>query len=208
MAEKKKSDLALTGELVNIGSPAELLEFAKTLKTFIIEQELYTNISGKNYVHVEGWQFAGAVMGMSAVVTKVERLEFESAEGEVKYRAEVEIVKDGDVIGSGIAICSNRETKKRSFDEYAVASMAQTRAIGKAYRNLLGWLMKLAGYEAIPSEEMDGGTDGVTEEVIEKIEGASSTDELEAVTESLTAKELKAATAILSARAEALQEAA
>ena len=32
--------------------------------------------------------------------------------------------------------------------------MAQTRAIGKAYRNLLGWVMKLAGYETTPSEEM------------------------------------------------------
>ena len=32
--------------------------------------------------------------------------------------------------------------------------MAQTRAIGKAYRNVIGWVMKLAGYEATPSEEM------------------------------------------------------
>jgi hypothetical protein len=33
--------------------------------------------------------------------------------------------------------------------------MAQTRAIGKAYRNLLAWLMKAAGFEATPAEEMD-----------------------------------------------------
>ena len=32
--------------------------------------------------------------------------------------------------------------------------MAQTRAIGKAYRNLIGWVMKMAGYEATPKEEM------------------------------------------------------
>jgi len=32
--------------------------------------------------------------------------------------------------------------------------MAQTRAIGKAYRNVIGWVIKLAGYEGTPSEEM------------------------------------------------------
>ena len=33
-------------------------------------------------------------------------------------------------------------------------SMAQTRALGKAYRMALGWIMKMAGYEATPAEEM------------------------------------------------------
>jgi hypothetical protein len=33
--------------------------------------------------------------------------------------------------------------------------MAQTRAEGKAYRMLLSWLMKAAGFEATPAEEMD-----------------------------------------------------
>jgi hypothetical protein len=37
--------------------------------------------------------------------------------------------------------------------------MAQTRAIGKAYRNLLAWLMKAAGFEATPAEEMDFAKD-------------------------------------------------
>jgi hypothetical protein len=33
--------------------------------------------------------------------------------------------------------------------------MAQTRATGKAFRNLISWLMKAAGFEATPAEEMD-----------------------------------------------------
>ena len=37
--------------------------------------------------------------------------------------------------------------------------MAQTRAEGKAYRLLLGWLMKAAGFEATPAEEMDFAKD-------------------------------------------------
>jgi hypothetical protein len=54
-----------------------------------------------------------------------------------------------------VAICSNKEGNKRQWDEYAILSMAQTRATGKAFRNLISWLMKAAGFEATPAEEMD-----------------------------------------------------
>ena len=37
-------------------------------------------------------------------------------------------------------------------------SMAQTRAIGKAYRNCLAWIIRAAGYEPTPAEEMDYNT--------------------------------------------------
>jgi hypothetical protein len=59
-------------------------------------------------------------------------------------------------MGRGIAICSNKEAIKRNFEEYAIASMAQTRAEGKAYRMLLSWLISAAGYETTPAEEADG----------------------------------------------------
>jgi hypothetical protein len=36
--------------------------------------------------------------------------------------------------------------------------MAQTRAIGKAYRNCLAWIIRAAGYEPTPAEEMDYNT--------------------------------------------------
>jgi hypothetical protein len=58
-------------------------------------------------------------------------------------------------VSVGIAICSNKEGSKKFFDEYAILSMAQTRAVGKAFRNQLAWLMKAAGFEATPAEEMD-----------------------------------------------------
>jgi hypothetical protein len=79
-----------------------------------------------------------------------------STDKETKWKADVEIVniKDGSVVSRGFAVCSDKEAKMKSFDEYAVLSMAQTRAIGKAYRNVIGWVMKLAGYETTPSEEM------------------------------------------------------
>lgn len=139
---------------VNIDKPNEMINFAKTLKQVIVEQKMYANIQGKNYPLVEAWQFCGAVLKCLPVIESLKEL---SVDGEVKYRAKVNLkrIDTGDIIGCGIAICSNKEKGKEYFLEYAIASMAQTRAVGKAYRNSFGWLMKLAGYEATPSEEMD-----------------------------------------------------
>jgi hypothetical protein len=67
-------------------------------------------------------------------------------------------ITTGKEIGFGHAVCTNSETKKADFDEYAIASMAQTRAIGKAFRNLLGYVMNAVGYEATPAEEMEEET--------------------------------------------------
>lgn len=140
---------------VNLEKPDQLVNFAKTLKQVIVDQKLYVNIQGKNYALVEAWQFAGGVLQVLPVVTALEDLSFDT-DDLYKYRAVVELrrVGSGEVIGCGIAICNNKEKGKQYFDEYAIASMAQTRAIGKAYRNAFGWLMKLAGYEATPAEEM------------------------------------------------------
>lgn len=141
----------MSDKLVNINSRASLVDFADELKMFIVKQKLFSEIKGKNYVNVEGWEFAGMATGISPVVKSVENI---STETEIKYRAEVELISKCKVVGYGVAICSNKESSKRAFDEYAIASMAQTRAIGKAYRNKFAFLMKMAGYEATPAEEM------------------------------------------------------
>lgn len=136
-----------------IDKPSKLVGMAQLLKQHIVTQKLYTPIAGKNYAHVEGWQFAGGLLGIYPKIHKVENL---SQGQEMKWLAEVHLIErtTDKVVGVGIAVCSNKENKKKNFDEYAILSMAQTRAIGKAYRNLIGWVMKLAGYEATPSEEM------------------------------------------------------
>lgn len=136
-------------------NPTKTLALAGELKKFISERKLTTNIKGKEFVNVEGWQFAGSQLGIAPILTSLTDL---STGTEYKYRAEVELRRFSDdrVIGRGIAVCSNKEAIKRNFEEYAIASMAQTRAEGKAYRMLLSWLMKAAGYETTPSEEADG----------------------------------------------------
>ena len=150
MAEKA---LSSKQDNFDLTKPTDIIDFANNLKAIIVEKNLYANINGKNYPLVEGWQIAGAFTGTLPIVEKVEDL---SVGNHYKYRAEVSLQdKEGNKVGYGVAICSNKEKGKQRFDEYAVASMAQTRAVGKAYRMKLGWLLKIAGYETTPAEEMD-----------------------------------------------------
>jgi hypothetical protein len=138
-------------ELINKDS---MLKLSTELSQLIKEKGLSSNIQGKQFVNVEGWQFAGASLGLMPIITSTQDLSNETA---IKYMATCEVrnITTGTVVATGIALCSNAEKTKRYFDEYAILSMAQTRAIGKAYRNLLAWLMKAAGFEATPAEEMD-----------------------------------------------------
>jgi len=140
----------------NLDKPTQMVTMSKILKKYIVDNKLYAEIVGRNYVMVEGWQFAGGLLGFFPRVVSVENI---GDKTEVKWMAKVEIIntRDGSVASTGFALCSKAEMKKRSFDEYAILSMAQTRAIGKAFRNLIGWVMKLSGYEATPAEEMKPG---------------------------------------------------
>lgn len=136
-----------------VGSTSDMVQAATELATFIKDRKLSVKISGKEYVLAEGWQFAGAQFGIISMIKSCER---QASEEEIRYRCEAELIsiRSNLRIGYGIAICSNKEVSKKYYDEYAICSMAQTRAIAKAYRNAFAWLMKAAGYEATPAEEM------------------------------------------------------
>lgn len=148
-------------DLINSDS---MLSLSKDLAKLIKEKGLSSNIQGKQFVNVEGWQFAGASLGLMPIITEttdLTRRGTEPGQLEIKYMAKCEVrnINTGQLVATGVALCSNFEHSKKRFDEYAILSMAQTRAIGKAYRNLLAWLMKAAGFEATPAEEMDFAVD-------------------------------------------------
>jgi hypothetical protein len=138
----------------SLDKPDRVVEFAVVLRKVIEEQKLFTVIQGKKYPHVEAWQFCGMSFGVVAVVKNIENV---SDENNLKFRCEVELKRldNGEFVGSGISICSNKESSKKYFDEYALMGMAQTRAISRAYRNTFGFILKLSGYEATPVEEAE-----------------------------------------------------
>ncbi len=143
-----------------------------------------STIQGKVYPRIEWWASVSASLGLFPRVLYSRRLE---REGEIAYEAKVEIHRNGLVISSGEAMCSNRELRWQSADEYAIKSMAITRASGKSYRIPLSFLAVMAGLEVTPAEEMpaDPAITGVnhselpaTEKQIEMLGGLVNDDRL------------------------------
>lgn len=159
--------------LPDLASPRYAFHVANELKKFVTEQQLTVLIQDRPYALVEAWQFTGAQFGLYPLLTDIKNestykpVTFEWKDKRnnprkkdtfhYKYRATVEIRKlsDDKVISKAEIVCTNEEYGKHEFAEYAIMSMAQTRAEGKAWRMLLGWVMKAAGFEATPYEEMD-----------------------------------------------------
>lgn len=143
---------------------ADATRIATALTNIIKEQELFSVIEGRKYVHATGWGVLMAMRGINPFVTRCERLE---RINEIAYESEVELVGyDGRVVGRASAICSSREPHKDKQQEYAIKSMSQTRATSKAARLSFGWIIKLAGYEPTPAEEM---TDVVIQKPTQKL---------------------------------------
>jgi hypothetical protein len=109
------------------------------------------NIKGKQYPKIEWWTSVSASLGLFPQVLYSKRLD---RDGEIAYEAKVEVHRNGQIVASGEALCSNRESRWQHADEYAIKSMAITRASGKAYRIPLSFLAVMAGLEVTPAEEM------------------------------------------------------
>ena len=152
MAEKEKEAKYMVLDQADTDSMKAL---AVELRKFIMDNKLYTNVQGKEFVNVEGWMYAGSRLGLTSYTEDVWDI---STADEIKYKAQVVIVRleDGMKVGQGFAVCSNKEQGKKYYQEYAIMSMAQTRGLGKGYRMFLAQLIRMAGFEPTPAEEMDG----------------------------------------------------
>lgn len=132
---------------------------ATSLAKVIKDQKLAVNIQGNNYVTVEGWNTLGTMMGCSAIiedVTDVTEL-LKTNEKERIFKANVSIRKGETVLSRASAIASTKKVGKYKTiytEPFVAYSMAQTRAMGKAYRMAFSWIMKMSGYEPTPEEEM------------------------------------------------------
>ncbi len=128
---------------------------ASSLKNVIKTQGLSVEITNKKgqtneYVTAEGWEVLGTMLGCTPYVEEV--VEIPSAhKAKFCYKATVSIRQGDVVLSRAFAIAERNERQK---DRPSVYSMAQTRALGKAYRMALSWIIKMAGYEPTPAEEM------------------------------------------------------
>lgn len=133
------------------GIISKATSIANSLAPLVEKAKLYNMIQGKKYVRAEGWTTMAAMLGIFPQTEYCRKLD---REHEIAYEARIVLKHiSGLVVGAGEAICSDKEPSNRSL-EYAIASMAQTRAVGKACRLSFSWIMALSGYEVTPAEEM------------------------------------------------------
>jgi hypothetical protein len=125
-------------------------EIATVLKDVIEKQGLFSLISGKKYIKAEGWQTLGTFLGVTAREKSVVKHE----DGSFEAYVELLRFRDGTVVGGASAICTRKERRWEKADDYAVRSMAVTRATGKAFRLSFAWIVTLAGYAPTNEEEM------------------------------------------------------
>jgi hypothetical protein len=149
-----------SGTLFRTEDPVEIIrratETADALARVIKDKQLFKQIGNRNHVLVEGWTLLGTMLGVFPVVEWTRQIDGGGWEARVEART-----LGGQVVGAAEAQCSRAEkewgptpSKGRMRDDYALRSMAQTRATSKALRGPLGFVVTLAGYEATPAEEM------------------------------------------------------
>lgn len=127
-------------------------EVANALADVIQRRKLFVNISGKSHVLVEGWLTLGSMLGVTPVCEWTRPIE-----GGWEARVIAQTL-DGRQIGAAEAQCLSTEKRGpwKSSEDYAIRSMAQTRATSKALASVLRFVVTLAGYEGTPAEEAEG----------------------------------------------------
>ena len=153
---------ALTTNIFGTTNPQDFIvksqEYAKALVQVVDDQELYANIKGKKYVTFEGWQFLGSMLP-TAITPQTEwtvELKDENTGETTGYKTRV-VAKDinGNERGAAESVCMYAEPTWSKQPANALMSMAQTRASSKALRMALSSIVKLAGFESTPKEEME-----------------------------------------------------
>lgn len=141
--------------LFHTDDPVEVLDKASAVATalanVIDRQNMFVSIRGKNHVTIDGWQTLASMLGVTAVVVSTSELD----PGDWEARAEARTM-DGRVVGAADAMCCKAEGGNwgPKASSNARRAMAQTRAMSRALRGPLGFVVTLAGYQATAAEEM------------------------------------------------------
>jgi hypothetical protein len=150
--------------------PVEVIQQATRLadayKDVVKSKGLIANIRGREHPQVEAWQLLGSMLGVHPVPVGEPRAlpwpnpapeslkTFHDRGLEFGFVAAYTATKNGETVGGGQSRCTRTENTWKDRDDFALASMAQTRAISKALSGPLRFVMTLAGYEATPADEM------------------------------------------------------
>jgi hypothetical protein len=158
-----------TVSLFGTNDPAEVVNAARRaavpLVDVIRKQKLSVKIGPSEHVRVEGWTLLGSMLGVFPFCEWTRPIERDGQHFGWEARV-VARTRSGELVGAAESQCTRDENqwsweptgkdgrKLSARDDYALRSMAQTRATSKALRQPLGFVMQLAGFNPTPAEEM------------------------------------------------------
>ena len=155
----------------------EAKEAAMALMSVVAIKKDPVIFNGNQYLEFEDWQTVAKFYGLTSKVTSTTFIDYGGVKG---FEAHAEVIRaDGQVVSSADAMCLNDEDNwstrakfewktaesgrkvKTKIGEvpvplFQLRSMAQTRACAKALRNVLAWVVVLAGFKPNVAEEMTG----------------------------------------------------
>jgi hypothetical protein len=134
----------------------EAARAAQALREVIERKPRKVVLNGKTFLQFEDWQTLGRFYGVTAVGRSTNPVNFGRVQG-FESHAEALLVSSNQVISRAEAMCLDDEANWHGKPLYQLRSMAQTRACAKALRNVLAWVVVLAGYAPTPAEEMEQG---------------------------------------------------
>ncbi len=160
--ESREITILGDGQL-NLEKPKEDMTYAARsatqLKEVVRKNRWITNIQGKEHLSFEAWQTIGKFYGYT-VDTDSRDAEYVELGGTWGFKGHASVINErtGVRVGGASALCMSDERNWKGRGKFALMSMSQTRAGSKALRQILSWVVALAGYAVTPAEEMTDDT--------------------------------------------------
>ena len=151
--EEKKKAIVIKAEQKPNLVILDAQQKADSLYAVVEKQHLYQEIWGKKYLQLEAWQTLGKFCNITGSIEWTKPIDLWDVKG-FEARA---VIKDneGNTISAAESMCMSDEENWKNKPIFQLRSMAQTRALSKAYRSCLSFIVSLAGYAVTPAEEVD-----------------------------------------------------
>ena len=151
VVEQPINDLAIQREPSLVLLEAQ--KAAQALKDVISRKAKPVILNGEQYLEFEDWSLLGRFYGITAKVLSTKYVEFGDVRGFEAHSVAFHVASGKEISGAE-SMCLNDEANWSKKPLFQLKSMAQTRACAKVLRNVLSWVVVMAGYKPTPSEEM------------------------------------------------------
>ncbi len=110
-------------------------------------------LNGEQYLEFEDWMTLSRFYGVSVKVEWSKPVEFGDVRG-FEARAVAFNTGTGQELSAADSMCLSDENNWRNKPLFMLRSMSETRACAKALRQVLAWVVVLAGFKPTPAEEV------------------------------------------------------